>query len=370
MNHSRTPSRRFRALACLAALLASAPALARQQEQPAPAPVPSLPHVRVVATGGTIAGRAPAPDQLSNYRSGAIPVEELLADVPGLERVARVSAEQFSNTGSTGITPGDWLRLAQRIQALLTGGVDGDPVDGVVVTHGTDALEETAYFLSLTVRSDKPVVMVGAMRPATAISADGPLNLLNGVQVAADPEARGRGTLVVLNQEINAARDATKTNALRVQTFQSPVWGALGTVDADGPVFYRRSERRYNAASEFDISALTEGELPRVDVSYTYNGADGTDIRAFVAAGAAGVVIAGSGAGATTRGQGEAAREAAEAGVFVVRSSHTGSGRILGGRGRFIGGDDLVPQKARILLMLALTQTRDPEQIERIFREY
>lgn len=326
-------------------------------------------HVRVVATGGTIAGRG-QPGAVSGYRSGAIPIEELLAEVPGLADVADVTAEQFSNVGSTALMPSDWLSLAQRINVVLADGVDGREVDGVVVTHGTDALEETAYFLNLTVRSPKPVVLVGAMRPATATSADGPLNLLNAVQVAASPDARQRGAMVVLNQEINAARDATKTNANRVQTFQSRTWGQLGTVESRGPIFRRRVETRHTFRSEFDVAGRSADELPRVDISYTYNGADGTDIRAFVQAGAAGIVIAASGAGATTRGQGQAAREAGEAGLYVVRATRTGSGRVGFSRGRSIGAGDLLPQKARILLMVALMHTDDPDEIARIFSEY
>ena len=345
---------------------AAAPVHPARQE---PAQAVELPHVHVIGTGGTIAGRGQA-GRVGGYRSGAIPIDELLEAIPAARDVARVTAEQYSNVGSTSLQPSDWLALAQRINLLFREGLGGERVDGVVVTHGTDALEETAYFLNLTVRSDRPVVMVGAMRPATAVSADGPLNLLNAIQVAADPASRGRGTMIVLNQEINAARDGTKTHAHRVQTFRARDWGLLGEVDDDGPVFYRRVERRHTFDSEFDVSALRAEELPRVDVAYTYNGADGTAIRAFVAAGARGVVIAGSGAGAMTRGQVEAAREAVEQGVFVVRSTHTGAGRITGSRGRFLGGDDLVPQKARILLMLALTRTDDPDEVARIFREY
>lgn len=329
-----------------------------------------LPRVHVVATGGTIAGRADAPANLAGYRSGAIPVEELLASVPGLDQVARVTGEQFSNVGSTGITPAQWVQMAQRINVILAEGVDGEPVAGVVVTHGTDALEETAYFLNLTVRSAKPVVMVGSMRPATAISADGPLNIFNGVQVAADADAGGRGVLVVLNQEINAARDVTKTNTLRADTFESRVWGALGTVDPDGVAFARRVEKRHTADSEFDISGLDPEALPRVDIVYSYNGNDGADVRGVLAAGTRGIVVAGSGGGGTARGQGEALREAADHGVFIVRGSRTGSGRVAFGRGNVIAADDLLVQKARILLMVALTQTQDVEQLQRIFREY
>ena len=326
-------------------------------------------HVRVVATGGTIAGRTD-PGNVSGYRSGVILIEELLANVPGLDSVADVSSEQFSNVASTSLTPADWLALAQRVNAILLGGADNREVDAVVVTHGTDALEETAYFLNLTVRSPKPVVIVGAMRPATATSADGPLNLLNAVQVASHASSRGRGVLVVLNQEINGARDATKTHANRVQTFQSRSWGALGSVELDGPVFHRRVERRHTFRGEFDVSTKSADDLPRVDISYTYNGADGTDIRAFAAAGSRGIVLAGSGAGSTTRGQQQAACDAAEAATFIVRSSHTGAGQVGSGSCGVLAGHDLLPQKARILLMVALMHTNDPDELRRIFAEY
>ncbi len=326
-------------------------------------------HVRVVATGGTIAGRGD-PGNVAGYRSGAIPIEELLAAVPGLDAVADVSSEQFSNVGSTSLAPADWLALAQRLNAILLGGADNREVDGVVVTHGTDALEETAYFLNLTVRTPKPIVLVGAMRPATATSADGPLNLLNAVQVAAYPDSRGRGVLVVLNQEINAARDATKTHANRVQTFQSRSWGAIGTVEPDGPIFHRRVERRHTFRSEFDVSDKTTDDLPRIDISYTYNGADGTDIRAFAAAGSRAIVLAGSGAGSTTPGQQQAACEVAEAGTFIVRSSHTGAGWVGPGGCGTLAGHDLLPQKARVLLMVALMHTEDADELRRIFGEY
>ena len=326
-------------------------------------------HVRVVATGGTIAGRGD-PANVEGYRSGAIPIEELLAAVPGLDAVADVTAEQFSNVASTALAPADWLALAQRINAILIGGADNREVDGVVVTHGTDALEETAYFLNLTARTPKPIVVVGAMRPATATSADGPLNLLNAVQVASHADSRGRGVLVVLNQEINGARDATKTHANRVQTFRSRSWGALGSVESDGPVFHRRVERRHTFRGEFDVSEKSIDDLPRVDISYTYNGADGTDIRAFAAAGSRGIVLAGSGAGSLTRGQQQAACDAAAADTFIVRSSPTGAGQVGSGSCGMLAGGDLLPQKARVLLLVALMHSDDPDELRRIFREY
>ncbi|MFQ5744052.1 MAG: asparaginase [Acidobacteriota bacterium] len=333
-----------------------------------------LPHVLVVATGGTIASRASSPEQLSGYRV-ADTGEDLVTAVPAIADVAKVTVEQYSNVGSTSLTPADWLKIAQLINKALEGAGGHDEfgdVDGVVVTHGTDALEETAFFLNLTVRSRKPVVVVGAMRPASAISADGPLNLLNAIRVAAEPASRERGVMVILNQEINAARDVTKNNTKLVQTFVSRSLGLLGIVDNDQVLFYRRSERRHTYQSEIDVAELTPDDLPRVDISYTYGGSDGADVDAFVAKGARGIVVATAGAGATTRGQGQALRRAAEQGVLVVRSSRTGSGRVGGGRGRgrTVGADDLNPQKARILLMLALTVTDDPAEIQRFFDTY
>jgi L-asparaginase len=298
----------------------------------------------------------------------------LIASVPAISDVAEVTVEQYSNVPSTSLTPSDWLRLAQLINAATKAGEDGPfgRIDGVVVTHGTDALEETAFFLNLTVKSDKPVVVVGAMRPASAVSADGPLNLLNAVRVAAHPDSRDRGVLVVLNQEINAARDVTKSNTRLAQTFRSRALGLLGVVEGDRPIYYRRTERKHTHETEFDVAGLEPEDLPRVDISYTYGGSDGADVDAFVAKGARGIVVAAAGAGATTRGQSEALRRAFNAGVVVARSSRTGSGRVGGGssRGGTVSADDLNPQKARILLMLALTRTDDPAEIQRMFNSY
>ncbi|NKB87618.1 MAG: type II asparaginase [Acidobacteria bacterium] len=330
-----------------------------------------LPHVRVVATGGTIAGRAQSAEAGAGYRSGSLPIEDLLVDLPGLDRMAEVSAEQFSNLPSTGVTPEQWLGLAQRVNTIFAEGVDGKAVDGVVVTHGTDALEETAYFLDLTVASDKPVVVVGAMRPPGTVSADGPINLIHAIQAAAADDSRGRGTLIVLNEEVHDARDATKTHTRSVQTFQSRSWGPLGRVGREGVTYHRRSEKRQGADLEFDVSTKSIEDLPRVDILYSYNGADGAGAQAFVDAGAAGLVIAGSGGGGTSRELGETLRELAEAGTWLVRTSRVGSGSAGSwGRGTFVGGDDLLAQKAHILLMVALMHTSEAEEIQRIFREY
>lgn len=342
-----------------------------QQEEPPPPPPEELPHVRVVATGGTIAGRASSREAGAGYESGSLPIEELLVDLPGLDRVARVTAEQFVNLPSTAVSPEHWIRLAQRIEVLFREGVEGEAVDGVVVTHGTDALEETAYFLDLTVRSDKPVVVVGAMRPPGTVSADGDINLINAIQTAAAEASRGRGTLVVGNEEIHDARDVTKTNTRSADTFASRSWGPLGTIERGEVLYYRNAVKRQGAGSELDVTGLTADNLPRVDILYSYNGADGVAARALVEAGAAGLVVAGSGGGGASPEMGETLRALGEAGTWIVRTSRTGSGRVgTWGRGTFLGADDLLPQKARILLMLALTRTSDPAELQRIFAEY
>lgn len=364
---TRTASTFLAALLLCGTASAQAPGPRDQADEP----TGPLPHVRVVATGGTIAGRAQSAEAGADYESGALPIEELLADLPGLDRIADVTAEQFLNVPSTAVSPANWLALAQRINDILRDGVGGQDVDGVVVTHGTDALEETAYFLDLTVRSDKPVVVVGAMRPPGTVSADGPINLIRAIQTAGAPESRGRGTLVVLNEEIHDARDATKTNTHSVETFRSRSWGPLGNVGRDGVKYYRRAEKRDGARSEFDVTAKTPEDIPRVDILYSYNGADGAGAQGFADAGAVGLVVAGSGGGGTSRELGETLRRLAEGGLWLVRTSRTGSGSVGGwGRGTYVGADDLLPQKARILLMVALMSTQDPEEIQRIFQEY
>jgi len=359
------------AVTILAALSGAVSAQAPGPEQRSDEPTGPLPHVRVVATGGTIAGRAQSAEAGAGYESGALPIEELLVDLPGLDRIAEVTAEQFINVPSTGVSPTHWLGLAQRINAILTDGVDGRGVDGVVVTHGTDALEETAYFLDLTVLSDKPVVVVGAMRAPGTMSADGPINLIRAIQTAGASESRDRGTLVVLNEEIHDARDATKANTRSVDTFRSRSWGPLGNVGRDGVSYYRRAEKRDGARSEFDVADSTPEDIPRVDILYSYNGADGAGAQGFADAGAMGLVIAGSGGGGTSRELGETLRELAEGGLWLVRASRTGSGSVGSwGRGTFVGADDLLPQKARILLMVALMSTDEPAEIQRIFSQY
>jgi L-asparaginase len=349
--------------ACLASLVAL----------PAPAQTPAapLPLVYVLATGGTISGKGASPTSLADYKAGALTGEELVAGVPEIAQVARVKVEQIANISSTDITTAHWLMLAARINAIF----DADPsVAGVVLTHGTNTIEETAYFLNLTVKHDRPVVVVGSMRPASAISADGPLNLYNAIRAAASKEAVGKGTLVVLNDEVNAARDVTKTNTYRVETFKSGELGLLGYVDADGVALYRAPLKRHTTRSEFDVRGLTT--LPTVDILYSYVEANPAMARALVSAGVQGVVVAGTGAGLMSTKEREvfAGLAAAAARPVVVRSNRTGNGRVIRQAETdalgMVPGDNLSPQKARVLLMLALTKTRDVAEIRRMFTEY
>jgi L-asparaginase len=318
-------------------------------------------EVLILATGGTIASTG-------NYygdRGGTVDhvgVEALVKAAPGLDKLATLSFEQFSNVASGAIGPKQWLDLSRRVTAALR---DKPSLSGVVVTHGTDTMEETAFFLDLTVPGDKPVVVTGAMRPADAISADGPANLYNSVRAAAAPAARGRGAMVLMDDRLYAAREVTKTNTTRLETFQAPEHGPLAIVDHD-TIFFNRA--RPSAHRTFDIANVTA--LPRVDIIYSYGGADSVLIDAAVAAGAKGLVIAGVGAGGTASGQGAALRRAGEKGVAIVMSSRTGSGRVAGGGGTRIAAGDLNVQKARILLMLALTKTSDAKEIGRIFAEH
>ena len=344
---------------------AASPALAQEAPEP--------PVVRVLATGGTISGGGASPTSLTEYRAGTYSGEELVAALPALAEHATVRVEQVTNVGSPNITFDDWRTLARRIDEIFRAEPD---TAGIVITHGTNTLEETAYFLNLTVRHDRPVVLVGAQRPATAISADGPLNLLNAVRTAAAPEARGKGVLVVMNDEINAARDVTKTNTYRVETFSSRDLGFLGYVDGDRVSFYRAPMKRHTAESEFDLAGVEA--FPRVDIVYSYVEASPVMIEALIEDGVDGIVLAGTGAGGMSRRERAALERVtelpADARPVIVRSNRVGSGRVIPRAADdelgMVAGDTLNPQKARILLMLALTRTRDLDGIRRMFREY
>jgi len=333
----------------------------------------ALPLVWLLSTGGTIAGKGASPTDLTQYQGATLLGSELLAAVPEIAQYAEVRFEQVVNVASPDMTPAVWKTLARRINAIFA---EDAAVAGVVVTHGTSTLEETAYFLHLTVRHDRPVVLVGSQRPATALSADGPLNLLNAVRTAAAPEARGKGALVVMNEEINGARDVTKSNTYRVETFRSGELGFLGYVDEDTVSFYKASTKRHTAESEFDIAGVAD--FPRVEIVYSYAQASAVPLHALVREGVDGIIFAAPGAGSLS----EAERSAIEAIVssssatkpVMMRSTRTGNGRVTGRR-KFdslgmIPTDNLSPQKSRILLMLALTKTREPGEIARIFSEY
>ena len=328
-----------------------------------------LPRVAVITTGGTIDSLGLDRLDMAWYVAAKLRLEdgELIRRVPELASIAQVEEVPFRRLPSHALVDADWLELASTIQTIL----DANRVDGVVVTHGTNTLEETAYFLSLTIRSTRPVVLTGAMRPASALSADGYLNLLNAVRVAASPAAEGQGVVVVLNDTILAARDVTKTSTFRVDTFQSRDLGPLGYADADGRVlFYHRLERRHTATSEFyDV----RGPLPRVDIALSYVGANGTAIDAFVAAGAGGIVSAGTGAGRPTPAEDEALDRAVASGVVVCQSSRIAAGRVVRSpelvRRNIVAADNLPPWKARILLSLALSRTSDPQVIQSFFEE-
>jgi L-asparaginase len=340
-----------------------------QTAAPVRAAAPEMPRVRLLATGGTI----------SNKIGGRLTAEELVQLMPTVGRYTRPEFEQFSNLASSSLTLDQWVALSTRVNQIFK---EDAGVAGIVVTSGTDTLEELAYFLDLTVRSAKPVVVVGSMRNPSTLGYEGAANLLEGFRVAADPAAAGRGVMVVLNDEINAAREVTKTDALRLNTFQTRGYGVLGVVDSDRVVFYRRVEKKHTADSEFDISTVTS--LPRVDVFLTYQGASGDLIKAAVDQGAKGIVVAGAGAGATSGTQDEGIMYALQKGVFVVRTTRAGSGRIAARlrpanasppaaptfRERAISGEDLAPIKARLLLMLALTKTQNGADIQRMFIEY
>jgi L-asparaginase len=329
------------------------------------------PHVAIIGTGGTIASLGAGPLDLQDYGANEtmLHVDELVARFPDVHEVADILPVRFEAIPSTQVFFREWKGLVLRIEALVQ---EHPTLAGIVVTHGTASLEETAYFLNLTLHVDLPVVLVGSQRPASALSTDAGMNLLNAVRTAAAPASRGLGVLVVLNDEIHAAREVTKTATYRLHTFRSPDFGVLGHADGDAIAYYRQPIRRRAPQTEFAIHTLDV--LPRVDIAYTYAGSDGTAVRAFLAAGAHGIVSAGFAPGFCGPGDLEPLAEAVQQGIVVVQSTRAGSGRTfkstrLAQHG-FLIADNLNPQKARILLALALTITREPTEIARMFAEY
>lgn len=331
---------------------------------------PRLANVTILATGGTIAGTGASSTTTVGYTAATVGVQSLIQAVPELAKVANVTGEQVFQIASENMGNEHWLTLAKRVNALLA----QDKVDAIVITHGTDTLEETAYFLNLVVKSSKPVVLVGAMRPSTALSADGPINLYNSVLLAASPNAVGKGVLVAMNDQIQGARDVTKANTSTLDAFRTSELGLLGYIQGGKPFFYRQSLRKHTVDTEFDVSALQA--LPQVDVVYAYANVGPVAVDAFVAAGSKGIIHAGVGDGSLAAKVVPALKEARKKGVLIVRASRVGQG-ILARNGEanddqldFIAADTLNPQKARILLMLALTKTSSTREIQRMFYTY
>jgi L-asparaginase len=331
----------------------------------------SKPKVAFIGTGGTISSLGVHPLELQDYgiHNNRMHAAQIVDRFATVKEIADVIPEDFRNVPSTEIYFREWQELAGICAGLA---IEHPDLAGVVIGHGTASLEETAYFLNLVLKVPFPVVLIGSQRPASGLSTDAAINLLNGVRVAADPASRGRGVLTMLNDEIQAAREVTKTSNWRMQTFRTPDFGVLGHADADRIAYYRKSERRHMPNTEFDVSSLTA--LPRVDIAYAYAGADGTAIRAFVAAGAKGIISAGFAPGMAPPADLDALTEAVKQGVTVMQSSRAGSGRIYRSQrlteAGILAADNLNPQKARILLALALTKTSDPVEIARIFATY
>lgn len=356
---NKKPAIRHLGLAVLASALAVTvqPALAEK------------PHIRILATGGTIAGAQKSQAEYG-YKSGAFDVQDLIDAVPQMRELADITGEQIVNIGSQDMNDEIWLKLANRLNEVLA----APETDGVVITHGTDTVEETAYFLDLVVKSDKPVVMAGSMRPATAISADGPMNLYNAMAIAADPQARGRGVLVALNDTIHAAREVTKTNTSSVETFVSVNRGPAGLVNTGKITWFEVPAGRRGANSEFSIAGASA--LPRVDILYAHANMSTDLIEAAVGKGARGLVIAGVGDGNMTQKALETCAAAAKRGVVIVRSSRLPSGltyrnnEINDDQYGFVASLELNPAKSRVLLQQALLKTSDVAEIQRMFRQY
>jgi L-asparaginase len=332
----------------------------------------SKPWVYVIGTGGSISFVGDYRTDYINYSysNKHLTIQEMLERVPEVQQFAEVISEQLLNVGSTDVHPAHWLELAKRINQIFQEDPDAA---GVAVAHGTATLEETAYFLNLTVKSHKPVVVTGAMRPPTGLDTDADVNLIDCVRVAAAPQSKGRGVLTILNNEIQAARDVTKTNSYRLETFRSNELGLLGYADSDEEVaFYRTPTRTHTLDTEFDVASVAE--LPRVDIAYAYAGADDLVIKALAGAGVSGIVAAGLGSGGSPPKFMAGLRSARRQGVPVVIATQTGNGRVVRTRrfieDGYIAADNLSPKKARILLMLALTATDDPAEIQRMMLTY
>jgi len=346
-------------------LLQPAPALARDA-----APAARLAHVVILATGGTIAGAGAGAANSATYQAAKVPVEQLVASVPELKDIASVRGEQVFQIASESFTDEHLLQLGRRVAELAR----QDDVDGIVITHGTDTLEETAFFLNLVIPSDKPIVVVGSMRPGTAMSADGTLNLYDAVAVAASADARGKGVLVTMNDEIHSGRDVAKAVNIRPDAFKS-AWGPLGMVVEGKPYWFRLPAKRHTSGSEFDIARISA--LAPVEIAYGYGNVSPTAYQAFAAGGARAIVHAGTGNGSVSNRVAPALQALRGQGVHIIRSSRvTAGGFVLRNaeqpddKNDWVVAHDLNPQKARILAAVALTRSNDSKELQRVFWEY
>lgn len=328
------------------------------------------PNVVILATGGTIAGAGADAMNSATYQAAKVPVDKLIAGLPQLEKVANVRGEQVFQIASESFRNDNLLTLGKRVSAL----VKQNDVDGIVITHGTDTTEETAYFLNLVVKTEKPIVVVASMRPGTAISADGALNLLNAITVAGSKDARGRGTMVVMNDTINSGRDVSKMINIRPEAFQSP-WGPLGMIVEGKSYWFRKLDKRHTTSSEFDIDKIDS--LPLVEIAYAGGNVNDTAYRAFANAGAKAIIHAGPGNGSVAGTLVPVLQELRGKGLQIIRSSHVNAGGFVlrnaeqpDDKYDWIVAHDLNPQKARILATVALTATNDTKELQRIFMEY
>jgi glutamin-(asparagin-)ase len=329
-----------------------------------------LSNVVVLATGGTIAGAGASAANSATYQAAKVGIEQLIAGIPELSQIANVRGEQVMQIASESITNENLLQLGRRVAELA----DSKDVDGIVITHGTDTLEETAYFLNLVEKTDKPIVVVGSMRPGTAMSADGMLNLYNAVAVAGSKDARGKGVLVTMNDEIQSGRDVSKMINIKTEAFKS-AWGPLGMVVEGKSYWFRQPAKRHTMGSEFDIKNIKS--LPDVEIAYGYGNVSDTAYKALAQAGAKAIIHAGTGNGSVPAKVVPALQELRKEGVQIIRSSHVNAGGFVlrnaeqpDDKYDWVVAHDLNPQKARILAMVALTKTQDSKELQRIFWEY
>ena len=352
---------------CALALLLALPTAASAKEAETRQ---KLANVVILATGGTIAGAGASAANSATYQAAKLGVDKLIAGVPELADIANVRGEQVMQIASESISNDDLLKLAKRVAELA----DSKDVDGIVITHGTDTLEETAYFLNLVEKTDKPIVVVGSMRPGTAMSADGMLNLYNAVAVAGDQQSRGKGVLVTMNDEIQSGRDVSKAVNIKTEAFKS-AWGPMGMVMEGKSYWFRLPAKRHTVNSEFDINQISS--LPQVDIAYGYGNVTDTAYKALAQHGAKALIHAGTGNGSVSSRVVPALQALRKEGVQIIRSSHVNQGGLVlrnaeqpDDKNDWVVAHDLNPQKARILAMVAMTKTQDSKELQRIFWEY